>query len=159
MLVLIFINSIFDDFNRQCEAVLTPDHASLTGQQLGKQKIVPTNKKMDLQQRPQKLRKTKKRQNKKQSLMTQPTLEKKNKIKEVGQSSQATLKMTLQIIHEFKATVHQKHVERITNPQRKKSSMKKKKIINLFKNISEFALQKVIYGIVAMDCLHQILSP
>ena len=127
MLVLIFINSIFDDFNRQCEAVLTPDHASLTEQQLGKQKIVPTNKKMDLQQRPQKLRKTKKRQNKKQSLMTQPTLEEKNKVKEVGQLSQATLKMILKIIHELKATVHQKHVERITNSQRKKSSEKNKK--------------------------------
>ena len=127
MLVLISINSIFDDFNRQCEAVLTPDHASLTGQQLGKQKIVPTNKKMDLQQRPQKLRKTKKRQNKKQSLMTQPTLEEKNKVKEVGQLSQATLKMILKIIHELKATVHQKHVERITNSQRKKSSEKNKK--------------------------------
>ena len=90
--------------------------------------------------------------------MTQPTLEKKNKIKEVGQSSQATLKMILQIIHEFKATFHQKHVERITNPQRKKSSEKKKKIIiiNLFKNISEFALQKVIlwnscYGLSPLD--------
>ena len=127
MLVLISINSIFDDFNRQCEAVLTPDHASLTGQQLGKQKIVRTNKKMDLQQRPQKLRKTKKRQNKKQSLMTQPTLEEKNKVKEVGQLSQATLKMILKIIHELKATVHQKHVERITNSQRKKSSEKNKK--------------------------------
>ena len=50
-----------------------------------------------------------------------------NKIKEVGQLSQATLKMILQIIHEFKATVHQKHVERIANPQRKKISEKNKK--------------------------------
>ena len=39
---------------------------------------------MDFQWRPQKLRKTKKRYKKKQSLMTQPTLEEKNKIKEVG---------------------------------------------------------------------------
>ena len=36
MLVLISVNFIFDDFKRQCEAVLTLDHASLTGQQLGK---------------------------------------------------------------------------------------------------------------------------
>ena len=50
-----------------------------------------------------------------------------NKIKEVGYLSQATLKMILQIIHKFKATVHQKHVERITNPQRRKISEKNKK--------------------------------
>ena len=82
---------------------------------------------MDFQWRPQKMRKTKKRYNEKQSLMTQPTLEQENKIKEVGQLSQATLKMILQIIHKFKATTHQKHVERITNPQRRKSSEKNKK--------------------------------
>ena len=127
MLVLFSVNSIFDDLNRQCEAVLTLDNTSLTGQQLGKQKIVPPNKKMDFQWRPQKMRKTKKRYNEKQSLMTQPTLEEENKIKEVGQLSQATLKMILQIIHKFKATTHQKHVERITNPQRRKSSEKNKK--------------------------------
>ena len=38
---------------------------------------------MDFQWRPQKMRKTKKRYNEKQSLMTQPTLEEENKIKEV----------------------------------------------------------------------------
>ena len=91
--------------------------------------------------------------------MTQPTLEEKNKIKEVGQLSQATLKMILQIIKEFKATVHQKHVERITNPQRKKSSKKKKNNNNknkLIQKQSEFALQKVIlwtscYGLSPLD--------
>ena len=91
------------------------------------------------------MRKTKKRQNKKQSLMTQPTFEEKNKIKEIGWLSQATLKMILQIIHEFKATVHQKHVERITNSQRKKSSEKKIIIIiiiNLFKNNQNLLCKK-----------------
>ena len=93
--------------------------------------------------------------------MTQPTFEEKNKIKEIGWLSQATLKMILQIIHEFKATVHQTHVERITNSQRKKSSEKKRKKNNnnnnkLIQKQSEFALQKVIlwtscYGLSPLD--------
>ena len=37
---------------------------------------------MDFQWRPQKMRKTEKKQNKKQNLMTHPTLEEKTKIKE-----------------------------------------------------------------------------
>ena len=37
---------------------------------------------MDFQWRPQKMKKTKKKQNKKQNLMTHPTLEEKTKIKE-----------------------------------------------------------------------------
>ena len=88
------------------------------------------------------MRKTKKRQNKKQSLMTQPTFEEKNEIKEIGWLSQATLKMILQIIHEFKATVHQKHVERITNSQRKKSSEKNKKSNELILKHIRYLLYK-----------------
>ena len=69
--------------NRQCEAVLTLDNTSLPGQQPGKVKvkIILPNKKTDFQWRPQKMRKTKKKQNKKQNLMTHPTLEEKTKIK------------------------------------------------------------------------------
>ena len=82
---------------------------------------------MDFQQRPQKMRKTKKKQNKKQKLMTHPTLEERRKLElKKNQLPQATLKMILQKIHEFKATVHEKHAQRITNPQRKRSAEKKK---------------------------------
>ena len=44
---LVSVNSILDDLNRQCEAVLTFDNASLPRQQPGKVKvkIIPTNKK------------------------------------------------------------------------------------------------------------------
>ena len=43
------VNSILDDLNRQCEAVLTLDNTSLPGQQPGKVKvkIIPPDKKMD----------------------------------------------------------------------------------------------------------------
>ena len=58
--------------------------------------------------------------------MTHPTLEEKTKIKEAVWLSEATLEMILQIIYEFKATFHKKQVERITNPQRKRSVEKKK---------------------------------
>ena len=78
------VNSILDDLNRQCEAVLTLDNTSLPGQQPGKVKvkIIPPNKKMDFQWRPQKMKKTKKKQNKKQNLKTHPTVEEKTKVKE-----------------------------------------------------------------------------
>ena len=78
------VNPILDDLNRQCEAVLILDNTSLPGQQPGKVKvkIILPNKKTDFQWRPQKMRKTKKKQNKKQNLMTHPTLEEKTKIKE-----------------------------------------------------------------------------
>ena len=83
-LQLASVSSILDDLNRQCEAVLTFDNTSLPGQQPGevKVKIIPPNKKMDFQWCPQKIIKTKKKQNKKQNLMTHPTLEEKTKIKE-----------------------------------------------------------------------------
>ena len=58
------VNSILDDLNRQGEAVLTLDSTSLPGQQPDKVKIIPPNKKMDFQWRPQKMRKTKKKQKK-----------------------------------------------------------------------------------------------
>ena len=61
---LVSVNSILDDLNRQCEAVLTLDNTSLPGQQPHKVKIIPLNKKMDFQWRPQKMRKTKKKQEK-----------------------------------------------------------------------------------------------
>ena len=48
------VNSISDDLNRQCETVLTLDNISLPGQQPNKVKIIPPNKKMDFQWRPQK---------------------------------------------------------------------------------------------------------
>ena len=65
-------------------AVLTLNNTSLPGQQPGKGKveIILPNKKMDFQWRPQKMKKTKKKQNKKQNLMTHRTLEEKTKIKE-----------------------------------------------------------------------------
>ena len=51
ILRLASINSIFDDLNRQCEAVITLNKTSLPGQQPGKVKvkIIPPNKKMDFQ--------------------------------------------------------------------------------------------------------------
>ena len=78
------VNSILDDLNPQCEAVLTLDNTSLPGQQPGKVKvkIILPNKKIDFQWCPQELRKTKKKQNKKQNLTTHPTLEEKNNTKE-----------------------------------------------------------------------------
>ena len=78
------VNSILGDLNRPCEAVLTLDNTSLLGQQPGKVKVktILPNKKMDFQWCPQKMRKTKKKQNKKQNLMTHPTLEEKTKTKE-----------------------------------------------------------------------------
>ena len=69
------VNSILDDLNGQCKAVLTLGNTSLPGQQPDKVKIIAPNKKMDFQWRPQKMRKTKKKQNKKQNLMTHPTLD------------------------------------------------------------------------------------
>ena len=71
-------------------------------------------------------KKNEKEQNKKQSLMTQPTLEEKNKIKEVGQLSQATLKMILQIIHEFKAKVL--NMSRIQNMTRESGTPREKNV-------------------------------
>ena len=47
--------------------------------------------------------------------------------------------MILQIIHEFKATVHKKHVHRITTPREKEG-----RTINIFINIPEIPLRKVI---------------
>ena len=69
--------SILDDLNRQCEAVLTLNNTSLSGQQPGKLKvkIIPPIRKMDFQWRSQNMRKMKKKLNKKQNLMTQPTFE------------------------------------------------------------------------------------
>ena len=47
--------SILDDLNRQCEAVLTLNNTSLSGQQPGKLKvkIIPPIRKMDFQWRSQ----------------------------------------------------------------------------------------------------------
>ena len=56
---------IIEDLNRQYEAVLTLDNTRLSGKQPDKVKIVPPYKKVDLQWCPQKMRKTKKKQNKK----------------------------------------------------------------------------------------------
>ena len=77
------VNSILGDLNRQCEAVLTLNNTSLPGQQPGrvKVKIIPRSKKMYFQWRPQKMRKTKKNQNKKQNLMTFRLLKRKPKLK------------------------------------------------------------------------------
>ena len=75
---------IIENLNRQYEAALTLDNTWLSGKQPDKVKIVPPYKKVDLQWCPQKTRKTKKKQNKKQNLMTHPTLEEKTKIEEVG---------------------------------------------------------------------------
>ena len=75
---------IIENLNRQYEAVLTLDNTWLSKKQPDKVKIVPLYKKVDLQWCPQKMRKTKKKQNKKQNLMTHPTLEEKTKIEEVG---------------------------------------------------------------------------
>ena len=59
---LAYINSILDDLNRQCEAVLTLNNTSLPGQQPGKLrvKIIPPIRKMDFQWRSQNMRKIKK---------------------------------------------------------------------------------------------------
>ena len=43
---LVSVNSILDDLNRQCEAVVTLDNTSLPGQQPDKVKIIPPNKKI-----------------------------------------------------------------------------------------------------------------
>ena len=75
---------IIENLNRQYEAVLTLDNTWLSKKQPDKVKIVLLYKKVDLQWCPQKMRKTKKKQNKKQNLMTHPTLEEKTKIEEVG---------------------------------------------------------------------------
>ena len=74
---------IIESLNRQYEAAITLNNTWLSGKQPDKVKIVPPNK-LDLQWCPQKIRKTKKKQNKKQKLMTHPTLEEKTKIEEVG---------------------------------------------------------------------------
>ena len=42
------VNSILDDLNRQCEAVLTLDYTSLPGQQPGKVKIIIPQKKKQI---------------------------------------------------------------------------------------------------------------
>ena len=78
-------NQCSDVNHRRFEStVLTLGNTWLSGKQPDKVKIVPPYKKVDLQWCPQKMRKTKKKQNKKQNLMTHPTLEEKTKIEEVG---------------------------------------------------------------------------
>ena len=81
---LAFVNFILGDLNRQHEAVLTLNNTSLPGKQpvKVKVKITPPNQRINFQWRPQKMRKTKKKQNKKQNLMAHSTLEGKTKIKE-----------------------------------------------------------------------------
>ena len=78
------VHSILGDLNRQCEAVLTVNNISLPGKQpvKVKVKITPPNQRINFQWRPQKMRKTKKKQNKKQNLMAHSTLGGKTKIKE-----------------------------------------------------------------------------
>ena len=109
------------------EAALTLENTSLPGQQPDKiETISPNKKKKEFQWHQLKMRKTKKKQDKKQNLMTHLTLEKKTKIKD-ELLPQATLKMILQIIQTFKDTVHKKHVQRIKRPQRKRNEETKKK--------------------------------
>ena len=72
--------------------------------------------------------------------MTQPTFEEKTEIKE-GLISSSHIEMILQIIHEFKATVHKKHVQRITNPQRKRRAEKLKEKQSIYSQ----TYQKFLY--------------
>ena len=117
------VNSISDDLNRQCETVLTLDNISLPGQQPNKVKIIPPNKKMDFQWRPQKMRITKNKQNKKQNLMTYPTLE------EIKEELVASDHIENDIVDNPRIQSHSTQEtcpENNETPQRKRSVEKKK---------------------------------
>ena len=139
------VSSILDDLNQQYEAVLTLDNTSLPGQQPGevKVKIIPPNKKMDFQWCPQKMIKTKKKQNKKQNLMTHPTLEEKTKIKEELVASSHTEN---DIADNPRIQSHSSQEicpENYEPPEKKKCREKEEKTINIFTNIPEILLREV----------------
>ena len=98
---------------------------------------------MNFYWRSQKLRKTKKKQNKKQNLMTHQTLEEKTKIKD-QLLPQTTLKLILKKIHKVKGTFPKKHVQRITTLQRKRSVETKIRKINILTNKPKIPLGEVI---------------
>ena len=99
---------------------------------------------MDFQWRPQKMRKTKKKQNKKQNLMTHPTLEEKTKIKEElvasGHTENDTADDPRIQSHSTQETCPENHKP----PEKKKCREKEGKTINIFTNIPEIPLRKVI---------------
>ena len=140
------INSILSDLNRQYEAVQTLDNTSLPGQQSGKVKvkIIPPNKKIDFQWRPQKMRKTKKKQNKKQNLMTHPTLEEKTKIKKELVAS-SHIENDIADNPRIQSYISQETCpENCEPPGKKKCREKEEKIINIVTNIPEIPLREVI---------------
>ena len=138
------VNSILDDLNRQCEAVLTLDNTSLPGQQPNKVKIIPPNKKMDFQWRPQKMRKTKKKQKKEQNLMTHPTLEEKTKIKEQLVASSHIENDIADNPRIQNYSSQETCPENPEPPEKKKCGEEEEKTISIFTNISEIPLREVI---------------
>ena len=145
-LPLASVNSISGDLNRECEAVLTLNNTSLPGQQTGKVKvkIIPPPKKMDFQWSLQKMRKTKKKQNKKQNLMTHPTLEEKTKIKE---ELVASSYIENDVVDNRRIQSHgsqETSPENYEPPEKKKCREKEGKTIDIFTNIPDIPLREVI---------------
>ena len=127
-------------------AVLTLNNTSLPGQQpgKGKVKIILPNKKMDLQWRPQKMKKTKKKQNKKQNLITHPTLEEKTEIKEELVASSYIENYVADNPRIQSHGLQETSPENYEPPEKKKCREKEGKTINIFTNIPDIPVREVI---------------
>ena len=99
---------------------------------------------MDFQWSPQKMRKTKKKQNEKQNLMTHPTLEEKTKIKEELVTSSYIENDVAGNPRIQSHDSQETSPENYEPPEKKKCKEKEGKTIDIFTNIPDIPLREVI---------------